>query len=118
GCATAFELASRGARVTLIERAELAAGASGRNHGLLLTPLDPLLAEMARESSALYDDIADAAPLPIQLDRDSVGFVIVADDDREERAAARTEADAAREVGIPVEELDGSALREQEPALS
>ena len=74
GCATAYELAKRGAKVTLIERSELAAGASGRNHGLLLSPLDPLMIPMARETRAAYDEIKDVAPIPLRLDPAPIGF--------------------------------------------
>jgi glycerol-3-phosphate dehydrogenase len=35
GCATAHDLALRGYRVTVIERGDIAPGASGRTHGLL-----------------------------------------------------------------------------------
>ena len=118
GCATAFELAGSGARVTLFERGELAAGASGRNHGLLLTPLDPALDAMARISSALYREIDDEAPVPLQMDDEPVGFVIVADDDDDERAAARAEAEAARAAGIRIERLEAAGLRKREPSLS
>ena len=46
GAACAMALARDGAAVTLIERSELAAGASGRNHGLVLSPTDPGLVPM------------------------------------------------------------------------
>jgi len=118
GCATALELAGRGARVALFERSELAAGASGRNHGLLLVPLDPELVPMAEASTALYREVADGLALPIHLDDKPVGFLIVADDDQEERAAAAAEAQAAREAGVRIERLDPAGLRSAEPALS
>jgi glycine/D-amino acid oxidase-like deaminating enzyme len=66
GCATAYGLARKGAAVTLLERSELAAGASGRNHGLLLSPLDPVMVPMATETAAAYDEIGDVAPIPIR----------------------------------------------------
>ena len=50
GTACAFELADRGASVTLLEKDELAAGASGRNLGYLDTSKDPVLAPLARRS--------------------------------------------------------------------
>jgi glycine/D-amino acid oxidase-like deaminating enzyme len=69
GCAVAYELAGRGASVILVERSELAAGASGRNHGLLLNPLDPALVPMARASTHLYERIVPMAPLRVHLTR-------------------------------------------------
>src|SRR5438093_3804912 len=89
GCACAAELAGRGASVTLLERAELAAGASGRNHGLLLSPLDPALVPMARASAEAYDRLADDAPIPFGLDRERGGFLPGAGDAEGERARGR-----------------------------
>jgi glycine/D-amino acid oxidase-like deaminating enzyme len=118
GAATAYELARSGASVTLYERAELASGASGRNHGLLVVPLDPALGPMAAHSAALYDEIAGRAPLPIRLDAEPIGFLVVADDDDAERASARSEAEAAAACGVAVERFEGPALFDLEPGLS
>jgi glycine/D-amino acid oxidase-like deaminating enzyme len=114
----AFELSRRGSKVALVERSELAAGASGRNHGLLLMPLDAALGPMAELSSAVYREVAANAPLPVPLDEEPIGFLIVADDDDDERAAARAEAEAASEAGVRVERLDPGGLHRAEPALS
>src|SRR2546428_13337867 len=94
GCACAHELARRGARVMLLERAELAAGASGRNHGLLLAPLDPVMVPMASSSTVLYEHIQEGSPLRFNLDPTPKGFLVVALDEGE-APAARTEAEAA-----------------------
>jgi D-hydroxyproline dehydrogenase subunit beta len=117
GCATTYELARRGAKVTLLERSELAAGASGRNHGLLLSPLDPAMVPMARESSAIYDEIKDVAPVPLRLDPSPIGFLLAARDDQAERAAGRDEAEAAAKCGVIVEHLDPSGIAALEPGL-
>src|SRR2546422_4867988 len=108
GCATAFELAQGGARVTLVERGELVAGASGRNHGLLLAPLDPVLVPMAAASTALYERVHSLPdiPLPFHLDPQPIGFLIVAPAE-DERAAARGEADAAAACGVEVDLIPG-----------
>jgi glycine/D-amino acid oxidase-like deaminating enzyme len=118
GCATAFELSRRGARVILIERAELAAGASGRNHGLLLTPLDPVLVPMAEHSTRLYRDVVAESVLPVAFDERPIGFVIASGADQEERNAARAEAEAARGSGVAVERLTGDQARGLEPGLA
>jgi glycine/D-amino acid oxidase-like deaminating enzyme len=102
----------------LLERAELAAGASGRNHGLLLSPLDPALLPMARASAAAYDELAEDTPLPLRLDRDPIGFLLVAGDDDEERAAGKDEAEAAAACGVSVDPLDAAGLRRIEPGLA
>jgi glycine/D-amino acid oxidase-like deaminating enzyme len=118
GCATAYELARRGARVTLLERSELAAGASGRNHGLILSPLDPLLVPMARESTSAYDELSQSAPIPIRLDPNPIGFLLVAGDGETERVAGQEEAEAAAGCGVAVERLDATGIAELEPALA
>jgi glycine/D-amino acid oxidase-like deaminating enzyme len=117
GCACAYELASRGARVALIERDRLAAGASGRNHGLLLVPIDPPLMPMAQSSTQMYEAVVHEAPLRVHLDAEPIGFLIVASNDQE-RAAGRAEADAAAACGVITERMDGSSLRRLEPGLA
>jgi glycine/D-amino acid oxidase-like deaminating enzyme len=117
GCACACELAEQGLRVTLIERDSLAAGASGRNHGLLLMPTERALAPMARLATRFYLERAADLPLPLEVEREPIGFLIVGADDRE-REQARAEAEAARSCGIEVDRLDAHALAGEEPALA
>src|SRR5215475_201213 len=85
GAACAEELARRDATVTLIERDELAAGASGRNQGLWVPPEDPALQEIARRSLAPYLRVPDEAPLPVWIDPVPFGTVYVAVDDEARR---------------------------------
>ena len=59
GCAAAAILADRGARVTLVERTAIGAGASGRNLGAIQHPFDPVLAPLYSESLARYRALAD-----------------------------------------------------------
>lgn len=118
GCAAAYELARRGAKVTLLERSELAAGASGRNHGLLLSPLDPVMVPMARETASAYDEVKDVAPIPLRLDPAPIGFLLAAGDDPVERAAGREEAEAAAACGVAVEYMDPTAMSDLEPGLT
>ena len=117
GCAAAYALARSGASVILVERDDLAAGASGRNHGLLLAPLDPALVPMADASTALYEALVPKAPLPVHLDPRPVGFLIVAAAE-DERAAAEEEARAAQACGVRIERVEGSSLRALEPELA
>ena len=58
--AAAF-LAEAGAAVELFERSEVAAGASGRNSGVLQHPFDPELVPLHRESLEIYRTVL---PLP------------------------------------------------------
>lgn len=117
GCACAYELARRGVSVALLERSELAAGASGRNQGLYTTPLDPALAQMARVSLAAYLELAEETPTPVMLDLEPCGWLALAGDD-EEAALAREEAEAAAALGVAGEHLDAQAVHELEPELA
>ena len=118
GSTVALALARRGARVKLVERGELAAGASGRNHGLLFTPTDPVLVPMARATTELYEEVAAEAPVPIRLDRAPIGVLLAAGDDDVERRAGAAEAEAVAACGVPVDRLDGAGVRGAEPAVS
>ncbi|MBA2633443.1 MAG: FAD-binding oxidoreductase [Chloroflexi bacterium] len=61
GCAAAAILADRGARVTLVERTAVGAGASGRNLGAIQYPFDPALAALYHDSLTRYRALADAS---------------------------------------------------------
>ncbi len=78
GAACAWELARRGASVTLVERAELAAGASGRNQGLLGPPEDPVNSPLYQPSLRFYREAAERAPLPIWIDEELLTHLLVA----------------------------------------
>ena len=117
GAACAFELATRGLSVTLLERDELAAGASGRNNGLWVTPVDPVLLPMARASLARYLELADDPPVPFRLDPDPIGLLAVALDE-EELALGETAHDPYRRAGVPVERLGPEQVRELEPSIA
>lgn len=117
GCSVAAELARRGAAVSLVERGPLAAGASGRNHGLLFRPEDPALQELYRSSLGRYRDLAGASGLDLSLDVDPVGLLIVVPDE-EGWPAGEREASSAARGGIRVDRLDATELQAEEPALS
>ena len=59
GCSAAALLAERGARVTVVERDRVGAGASGRNSGVLQHPLDPVLADLHARTVELHREVAD-----------------------------------------------------------
>lgn len=117
GASCAYELARSGASVTLVEREELAFGASGRNQGLWVLPDDPVLVPMARLSLATYLDAAPRAPLRVALDREPVGVILVAEEDTQVPSALEVVAHV-RDHGVQVDELDRPARRELEPALA
>src|ERR1700754_3473447 len=58
GCAAAAFLAEAGATVVLVERDGIAAGASGRNSGIVQHPMDPVLLSLFTETVAHYRDLA------------------------------------------------------------
>jgi glycine/D-amino acid oxidase-like deaminating enzyme len=117
GAACAYELSRAGASVTLIEREELAAGASGRNQGWFVLPEDALLEPMARATLPTYLDVAASAALPVWIDREPVGHLLVAlDGDDVPRAQDALTAAAAQ--GVSIRELDAAGLREVEPAVA
>jgi sarcosine oxidase subunit beta len=117
GCGVAAELASRGVSVVLVERSQIGAGASGRNHGLIFRPEEPELDDLARVSLGMYAALADESSIDLSLDRTSPGLVIVAREESDWPAAEREAAAEAR-AGAAVQRLDEAALREAEPALA
>ena len=108
GAACAFELARAGASVTLLEKDELAAGASGRNLGYLDTSKDPVLAPLARASLDRYLELATDPPSPFFLDAEPIGTLAVTIDE-EEIDELTAWAAAAEAVGVPLERVGPSA---------
>jgi glycine/D-amino acid oxidase-like deaminating enzyme len=117
GAACADELTRRGASVTLLERDELASGASGRNQGLWVPPEDPALHQIASRSLARYLEVADDAPLPLRIDASPIGTVFVAVDE-EALVAAKNTLATISVGGFAVGELDDAALAEAEPEIA
>jgi glycine/D-amino acid oxidase-like deaminating enzyme len=117
GAACAFELAGRGAAVTLLEREELAAGASGRNNGLWVTPPDPVLLPMAKISLARYLAIAETSPAPFRLDPEPIGLVAAALDEEELRNGDGAH-EPYRAAGVRVDRLEPTDVLRLEPAIS
>lgn len=116
GCATAAELAQAGADVMLLERAEIASGASGRNHGLIFYPQNETVGPLYRASHSMYRELSDTCALDLSLDQDPQGFLIVVNEE-DEWIAAESEAKASSAGGIRTERLDARALREAEPGI-
>ena len=110
GCALAAFLAEDGARVRLYERDEIAAGASGRNSGLLQHPMDEVLTDLYAASEQHYRELGHGFEMP----EETVGVLVVGEDPA---ALEPTRADlAARFPELRAEALD--APHEAEPALA
>lgn len=75
GCSLAAFLAEAGATVVLYEREAIAAGASGRNSGVVQHPLDAALVDLYEESLEHYATLGRGFTLPA----DPVGLLLVSD---------------------------------------
>jgi glycine/D-amino acid oxidase-like deaminating enzyme len=106
GCAVAAFLAEAGVAVLLVERDGIAAGASGRNSGIVQHPMDPLLLSLFTETVAHYRDLA---AFGFALPAEPQGLLLLAE---EEEALA--EDLAAIRAGYP--ELAAETLGPGEPA--
>jgi D-hydroxyproline dehydrogenase subunit beta len=111
GCAAAALLAEAGARVTLYEREKIAAGASGRNSGILQHPMDPALVPLYEASLELYATLEHGFTFPAE----ATGTLVIGSD----AAALRADhADAAQDFPeLAPEWLEGEDLRAAEPAV-
>lgn len=117
GLATAAYLAEGGARVTIYEREAIAAGASGRNSGVVQHPFDPELVPLYHETVASYRRLAEVSPDGgFALPAEPAGLLLVS------HHAAVVEALAAHlRATVPALTLDvlgGSDLRALEPSLA
>lgn len=117
GCSTARELALAGAEVLLLERSEIAAGASGRNHGLLFYPQDTRTDDLYRMSRTIYSQLDEETSLKLSLDREPRGFIILVTHESE-WAAAEAEAKACAVGGVEVSQLSPEELTAQEPNVN
>jgi glycerol-3-phosphate dehydrogenase len=105
----------RGAEVVLLERDRLAAGTSGRMHGLLHSGARYALSDPDAAAECLHENaiLRDVAGHCIE---DTGGlFVSLPEDDPEYYDAKLA---ACEEIGIPTEELTPAAARELEPELT
>jgi len=115
GAASAAFLAEGGASVVLIEREAIAAGASGRNSGVVQAPLDPVLAELYVATIAEYRRLEDQSGGGFRLPDRPAGLLHVT---HSAEVARRMTADlAATHPEFSPEFLDGEALVSLEPSL-
>jgi glycine/D-amino acid oxidase-like deaminating enzyme len=116
GTATAAFLAGAGADVRLYERTAIAAGASGRNSGIIQHPIDPLLAELYRDSLDRYRELVTASDRAFTMPAEPVGLLYIGGESApvEELASAWRQAWPGTRPSV----LRGEELRRLEPALA
>ncbi len=100
GCALAAFLAEGGAQVVVYEREAIAAGASGRNSGVVQDTLDPAFTALYEESLEHYRTLGHGFELPAE----PAGLLLISAGPLEPVPGAT--------------HLEGAALREAEPALA
>ena len=105
GASLAAQCARRGLVVTLCERDRLASAASGRNAGFVVGPHPPELQAIAEHSLREYRELHFATGGAFFMDRESIGSLIVAEDE-------------AGLAGAPGEVLRGADLQAAEPQLA
>jgi glycine oxidase len=123
GCAIAYELALRGARVRVFDARDIALGATQASAGVLAPYIEAheegALRDLCTRSLALYDDfiarLRQDAHGPTQYFR--TGTLETASDDA---SAARLKATAAAldGMGVRAEYLESADVRRAEPALA
>jgi glycine/D-amino acid oxidase-like deaminating enzyme len=111
GVSAAAHLARTGRRVTLVERAEIAAGASGRNSGVVQHPFDPVLVELHLETIDLYRALEGFAMPP-----EPAGLLSVTRD--VDGVRRLTSAIAASHPALRPRFIDPDEMRSLEPSLA
>jgi glycine/D-amino acid oxidase-like deaminating enzyme len=118
GVACAAQLAAAGRRTILLERTEIAAGASGRNSGVVQHPFDPVLVELHLETLQLYRELAEdgGAGEGLALPAEPVGLLLVTHDPGLARQLAGALAES--HPAIAPEFLGPDEVRALEPSLA
>jgi glycine/D-amino acid oxidase-like deaminating enzyme len=80
GVSCAAHLAATGRRVILLERTDIAAGASGRNSGVVQHPFDSVLVGLHLETLALYRALDEAGESGFRLPAEPAGLMLVTHD--------------------------------------
>jgi glycine/D-amino acid oxidase-like deaminating enzyme len=115
GTATAAFLAEGGASVALVERDAIAAGASGRNSGVVQAPLDPVLAALYRDTLAEYRLLEGDGTDGFALPAEPAGLLHVT---RRPSVARQLASElAATHPELEPEFIEGDALVALEPSL-
>ena len=112
GCAAAAFAAEAGARVTLFERSEIGAGASGRNMGAVQHPFDSQLAPLYEATVGIYRELAEGDG-QFQFPSEPAGVLMLTPDP----TVLDTEGDAAPS-GLRSDLLAPRQVQSLEPSLA
>jgi glycine/D-amino acid oxidase-like deaminating enzyme len=116
GVSAAAHLAADGRSVIILERTAIAAGASGRNSGVVQHPFDRVLVDLHLETVALYRALGEREGSGFRLAQGPVGLLSVT---RDADAARRETAEwAATHPGLTPTYLPPDEVRRLEPALA
>lgn len=118
GCAITYYLKKKGADVVLIEKNEIASGASGVNPGFVVALYreHPILLSMALDQAKRFEALS--LELGIDIEYEPSGGMIPVSDEREREAVTRL-IERNRAWGLSdAEMLDAKEARALEPALS
>ncbi len=115
GTATAAFLAEAGVRVRLYERTAIAAGASGRNSGVVQHPFDAVLADLYRRTLSAYVRLTEMTAGTFALSPEPAGLLFIGHETAPARAAEQ--AWSSTWPATQPEVLEGRALRAIEPAV-
>jgi D-hydroxyproline dehydrogenase subunit beta len=110
GCATAYFLAREGVEVTVLDAVGVAAGASGRNNGLIEHPYDAATVALFEESvGLLHELLGDAMPA------EPVGPLLVAESEADAHALLASHKQFPE---LEPQLLEPAAARAAEPLLA
>ncbi|MBH0244843.1 FAD-dependent oxidoreductase, partial [Streptomyces cavourensis] len=117
GAACAYYAARAGLSVAVVDRGPVAGGTSGSGEGnLLVSDKEPgPELELARMSLALWGELAQVLPEDVEFE--SKGGIVVAEDG-EQLSLLRKFAAAQERAGVTVEEVGADGLRDREPRLA
>jgi D-hydroxyproline dehydrogenase subunit beta len=116
GCAAAAMMADRGARVVLVEREGIGAGASGRNLGAIQHPFDDVLAPLYHESLDRYRALAHTSDGLFEVGAAPAGLLLLQRDP--EAAAAQHDRLRSRFPELAPELVAPDELEALEPSLA
>jgi D-hydroxyproline dehydrogenase subunit beta len=116
GCAAAAIMADRGARVILVEREGIGAGASGRNLGAIQHPFDPVLGPLYHESLDRYRALADASDGLFSVGAAPAGLLLLQRD--ADAATAQLQRLRSRVPELAPQLIEPDDLQRLEPALT